>query len=208
MKTIKIQCCLWLFISIHLSMAANWYVDPAGSADPNGSIENPFPVIQNALDEAQSGDTIILKPGVYTGPGNYNLNPDGLALTIQSTDPTDPDIRTETIMDPNQAGRAFLFTSGEDLQCIIDGLTIRNALASDSFPFGGAVYKDHSGDCDFMFNDYWSWSDGGPRVNPKWRFVTAIKSKSDRFGNTLQYEWNEDTSNPVITKVSGLPSKS
>lgn len=144
----KRNYCLLLLLSvISVITASDWYIDPIGSEDPNGSIESPFSTIQEALNTAQSGDTVILKPGIYTGPGNYDLNPGGLLLTIRSTDPNDPDVTAVTIIDPNEAGRAFLFTSGETLNFVLAGFTIRNASAAlyNPIPFGGAIYCENSG---------------------------------------------------------------
>ena len=137
----KYICFLFLVIS-SVALSAEWYVDPYGSADPNGSAANPLFTIQDALNEAATGDSIILKPGVYTGAGNYNLNPGGKILTIQSTDPTDPDMITQTIIDPNYLGRAFLFQTDEDPNFILSGFTIRNTwldISSDP-PHGSAIH--------------------------------------------------------------------
>ncbi len=139
---IKLICAV-LFLSIPgVSMAADWYADPAGSDDPNGSSESPFATIQEALDEAQSGDRIILKPGVYTGPGNSNLNPGGRILTIQSIRPEDFDIIETTVIDPNGLGRGFVFQTNEDPNFILSGITIRNTWSdqNDDPPHGSAVF--------------------------------------------------------------------
>lgn len=129
-----------LFFSI--SSAEVWFVDPAGSPDPNGSPEKPFVTIQDALNTAQSGDTIILNPGIYSGPGNYNLNPEGLCLTIRSTDPENFDIISETIIDPDRAGPAFIFQNFEDPNFLLSGFTIRNSSGKmdEETPHGSAVF--------------------------------------------------------------------
>ncbi len=125
------------------SRAAVWYVDPAaGSPDPNGSPLSPFATIQSALDTARSGDTLILNPGLYSGPGNYNLDPGGLILTIRSRDPEDFETISETIIDPNYAGHAFIFQNQEGSNFMLYGLTVRNARCEqdDDPPHGSAVF--------------------------------------------------------------------
>lgn len=49
---------------------------------PDGS--GTYPTIQSAIDAAQSGDTIRLADGVFSGPGNRDITIDGKALTITS----------------------------------------------------------------------------------------------------------------------------
>jgi hypothetical protein len=114
------------------------YVDVNGPNDPGtGTSGDPFRRIQDAINYAVSGDTVVISPGIYTGSGNYNLDPNGRAITIRSTDPNDPNIIANTIIDPNKAGRGFYVWRGEDSNCVISGLTIKNGLAADGS--GGAI---------------------------------------------------------------------
>lgn len=130
----------------NFSMSAEWYVSPAGSEDPNGSFEHPFAAIQQALETAQSGDRIILLPGIYSGPGNVNLNPQGKILTIQSIDPGNFDIIESTIIDPNGLERGFVFNHDEDPQFILQGFTLRNAWCGqdEEYPHGAGIFCSES----------------------------------------------------------------
>jgi len=113
-------------------------VDVNGPNDPgSGTAADPFRRIQDALDSAVDGDIIEVRSGIYTGAGNYDLDPNGKSVTLRSTNPDDSDIVAGTIVDPNAAGRGFLFVSGEDANCVISGLTICNGLAADAS--GGAI---------------------------------------------------------------------
>ncbi len=115
------------------------YVDVNGPNDPGtGSYEDPFRRIQDAIDTADNNDTVIIAEGVYTGdPNNRDLHLDGKTITIRSTDPNDPNVVANTIIDPNGAGRGFNFHSGEDANCIISGLTIRNGYHGGK---GGGIF--------------------------------------------------------------------
>ena len=116
------------------------YVDADGPNDPGtGSYEDPFRRIQHAIDSADNGDTVVVNEGIYTGdPNNRNLHFDGKTITLRNTDPSNPDVVANTIIDPNRAGRGFyFFNSGEDPNCIISGLTIRNGYTGGK---GGAFY--------------------------------------------------------------------
>jgi hypothetical protein len=104
------------------------YVDVDGPNDPgSGTSADPFRRIQDAINAASAGDIIEIRPGTYTSTGNYNLDPSGKNITIRSIDPNDPEVTANTIIDPNGAGRGFHIHSGEDTNCVISGLTIKNA---------------------------------------------------------------------------------
>ena len=114
------------------------YVDVNGPNDPGtGSFEDPFRKIQDAIDYANDYDIIEIQPGLYTGEKNYDLDPNGKSITIQSVNPSDSTVVTSTIIDPNGAGRGFYFDSGEDANCLIAGLTIRNGHTGGR---GGGIY--------------------------------------------------------------------
>jgi len=122
-----------------VAQAANTiYVDAASPNDPGtGTSEDPFRRIQDAIDYAVSGDTVEIRPGVYTGPSNYDLDPNGKSVTIRSTNPEDACVVANTVVDPNNAGRGFYIHSGEDANCVISGLTIKNAYTAD---LGAGIY--------------------------------------------------------------------
>lgn len=136
-----------LFIIFGLSWGADWYVHPDGSAAPDGSIDHPFSSIQQALDAAQSGDRIFLQPGIYSGSGNINLDPNGKLLTIQSIEPEKLEIIATTIIDPNGLGRGFIFQNNEGPEFVLQGLTIRNAFCKqeDEIPHGAGIFCSQAG---------------------------------------------------------------
>lgn len=135
-----VRFCMSLWLASNC-LGATIYVDVNGQNDPGtGSYGDPFRKIEFAIEEVQDGDVIEVWPGIYTGLGNYNLDPNGLAITIRSTDPNDTNVVASTIIDPNQMGRGFYFHNSEDANCVIAGLTIRNA----SSDFGSGIYCNGS----------------------------------------------------------------
>ena len=70
------------FIMIYVSaftmpaFSAMYVIHPDGSGD--------FPTIQAAIDNASDEDIIALSDGVFTGPGNRNIDPGGKASIIRS----------------------------------------------------------------------------------------------------------------------------
>ncbi len=92
--------------------------------------------IQAAIDDAVSGDLIVVFPGTYIGTGNVDITFLGKAITVQSIAPEMPEIVAATIIDCNNDGRGFYFGSGEDERSVLDGLTITNGSESQ----GGGIY--------------------------------------------------------------------
>ena len=135
----------------------NWfYVDDDGPDDPvsgvpgpsvgdpclsdpleDGSCEHPFDSIQKAVDNAINNiegcrPTVVVLDGTYTGIGNYDIDPNGLAVTIKSKNGP-----SNCLIDCNSLGRAFILRNGEDANTIIDGFTIKDGYSSGR---GGAIY--------------------------------------------------------------------
>jgi hypothetical protein len=99
---------------------------PVWNITSDGQYEN----IQQAIDDADNGDTIVVTIGTHTGSGNRDIDFGGKAITLQSLDPNDSEVVEGTIidcqgsyMDPH---RGFRFYSGEDTNSVVDGLTITN----------------------------------------------------------------------------------
>jgi hypothetical protein len=136
-KIIPFAAISFVFILSLSAVSQTVYVDVDGPNDPgSGSPQDPFRRIQDGMDAAVSGDTIEIQPGLYTGAGNYDLDPGGKSIVIRSID--DPNAAIDTIIDPNGMGRGFWFVSGEDPNCVLSGLTIRNGYAFDDS--GGGIY--------------------------------------------------------------------
>jgi len=144
-KSASVLAVVSVLIFASVSQAVGiFYVDVNSPNVPGtGSFGDPFRKIQDAIDATVDGDTVEVRPGIYTGVGNYNLDPNGLSITIRSTDPNNPDVVAATIIDPNEAGRGFYFDSGEDANCIISGFTIRNGR-SDEGQSGGGLFCDNN----------------------------------------------------------------
>lgn len=64
--------------------ASNLYVAPSGSDTNPGTRELPFRTIQYAVDNAVRGGSVILFDGVYSGPGNTNVEMLDMDITIRS----------------------------------------------------------------------------------------------------------------------------
>ncbi|RJP73750.1 MAG: hypothetical protein C4532_04080, partial [Candidatus Abyssobacteria bacterium SURF_17] len=100
-------------------------------------VPDDYSCIQEALDGASDGDTIIVRDGTYTGACNKNLDFKGKNLTLRSEN------RPENcIIDCEGDGRGFYFHSGETRASTVDGFTITNGSVSGNG--GGAFIGNNS----------------------------------------------------------------
>ncbi|MDP2895874.1 MAG: hypothetical protein Q8Q12_04855 [bacterium] len=132
--------CLCVCLPIGSStLAVTRYVDGSVSASGDGaSWDTAFKAIQEGIDAASDGDTVLVAEGTYV----ENINFNGKNITLTSTDPLDPTVVANTIIDGNQAGSVITFSGTETESCVLSGFTLRNGGAE----YGGGVHgaKTHA----------------------------------------------------------------
>jgi hypothetical protein len=123
-----------------------WYVDDDAPNDPgpgdptvsdpdeDGSAEHPFDAIQEGIDAASDGDTVLVLDGTYTGIGNKDLDFGGRLISVRSENGPEA-----CIIDCEDDGRGFYFHSGEGADAVVEGQTITNGSADFG---GGAICCD------------------------------------------------------------------
>lgn len=84
------------------------------------TIPGDYPTIQEAIDAAEDGDTIVVEPGTY----QENIDFKGKNITLRSTDPEDPAVVEETVIDGGDDGSVVTFQSGEGEGAVLSGFTI------------------------------------------------------------------------------------
>ncbi len=91
--------------------------------------------LQEAVDAASDGDTVIVSRGIYPGPLEFRGRKIVVASEfLFSRDPTDID---STIIDGNRSGRSVVvFNQGETNRAELVGFTIRNGQTN----YGGGIY--------------------------------------------------------------------
>lgn len=128
--------------AVALKKTTVYYVDGDGPADLNN--------IQAAIDDANDGDVIIIKPGTYTGLGNRDIDFKGKAITVRSEQGPSTciiDCQGQFYYDweahhlYEDYHRGFHFHSGEDANSVVQGFTITNGCAAEE---GGGIYCYHS----------------------------------------------------------------
>lgn len=115
----RISVVLSVFLLLPVvGLGATVYVDGANTTGPwDGTKLYPFPTIQQGLDSALAGDTVLVLPGTYV----ENLDFKGNAVTLISEEGP-----AYSVVDGNQAGSVVKFVSGEGNDSVIEGFTLTN----------------------------------------------------------------------------------
>jgi len=101
------------------------------------------PTIQLGIIAAWHGDTVLVADGVYSGPGNYNLDFGTRAILLTSEHGPEATI-IDCLADSTSRRRAFKIWRGEGSNTVIEGFTIQGGYAPKDFgnqnlSVGGAI---------------------------------------------------------------------
>ncbi|MBL7152930.1 MAG: right-handed parallel beta-helix repeat-containing protein [Phycisphaerae bacterium] len=98
-----------------------------------------FKTIQAAIDDPN----VVDKDIIIAAPGRYveNINFLGKNITLTSTNPNDPNIIANTILDGNDVGTVVTFNRGEDPNCVLNGFTITGGYSNG---VGGGIHCSNS----------------------------------------------------------------
>ncbi len=125
----KHTCPAWALIpALGLSMVA---MAPRAVLSAVIDVPGDQPTIQAGINAASNGDTVVVADGIYTGGGNKNLNFNGKAITVRSSQGP-----LNCIIDCENDGNGFFFENGEEGDSVVDGFTIINGRAT----YGGGIY--------------------------------------------------------------------
>ena len=127
-----------------------WWVSTTGNDETGeGSSGNPYKSLKHALKHVTSGDTIMIKPGTYTGSDNrdlgiqvQNANESAKYKNLVITSEKGPSV---TIFDAGKQNRHFKIEAGNmgsiDSTLQIIGITFRGGRTSNE---GGSFYLEAS----------------------------------------------------------------
>jgi ABC-type transporter MlaC component len=95
------------------------------------AVPSDFATIQAAIDASNNGETVEVSAGAY----NENITFRGKAITVRSTEPANPNVVANTIINGGGLGTVVTFNSGEPATAVLAGFTITNGQAAD----GGGI---------------------------------------------------------------------
>lgn len=155
-RDIRTRCCpirAWLIVML-LGVNAGAQVlyvddDAPGDPDPNtadvsdpqedGSADHPFDSVIEAMDNAQSGYTVIVAPGLYQSsvPGDV-ISFRKPNIRLVSSNPSDFSLVEQTIL-----GNSITFVAGQSAHCKLAGFKIRGLHFGGIFGNGetGAIWN-------------------------------------------------------------------
>jgi len=107
---------------------------PVAAFSTTFNVPGDFPTIQQAMDSASPGDTVLVAPGTYTGQGNRDLSFGGKDIVVRSSAGAD-----DTIISCQLGGRGFLFTGGETEAAVLDGFTVTDAVVVTAGDGGAGI---------------------------------------------------------------------
>ncbi len=95
---------------------------PAGATIIN--VPDDYSTIQEGIDACEDGDTVMVAPGVYTGPGNREISTAGKAIVVMGAEGA-----VNTVIDGEGTYVGFTIADEEQPATIIQGFTIRNVAS-------------------------------------------------------------------------------
>ncbi|MHC4396844.1 MAG: right-handed parallel beta-helix repeat-containing protein [Planctomycetota bacterium] len=191
---------------ILLAVVVSLAVSGLASAETH-LVPNDYETIQQAIDAAVDGDTVVVADGTYTGDGNRDIDFKGKAIMVKSENGPENCIIdcNGTYYDPH---RGFYFHNSEGPDSVLNGFTITNGYAygqDNNRHGGGAIRCDNSSpvinNC-IIKNNSAAWDGGGinnyrsaPTIN-NCVFIENSAIKND--GGAI----NNYRSNPIITNCT------
>jgi len=119
--------------AVTVTQAATIFVDAGNCPGPgDGSVGDPYCSIQDAIDNAVDTDEIVVAQGEYF----ENINFNGKAISLRSTDPDDPVVVMATIINGGGVGSVVICDSGEGSDTVLTGFVITGGQAG----FGGGMF--------------------------------------------------------------------
>ncbi|MHC4574299.1 MAG: S8 family serine peptidase [Planctomycetota bacterium] len=209
--------------------AGQCYSFTTAPAPPPVYVPADYNTIQEAVDAAGPGGTIIVADGTYRGEGNRDIDLLGKVVTVRSENGPN-----NCIIDCNgtetDQHRGFYFHNDEGPGSVVEGFTITNGYIE--YPYGGTIYCQYSSptitNCKFIgnsmgygggiycykggprvsnctFSGNWAdWGGGGMEVykSPNPPIITSctfIGNSTERGGGGLLIS---KSSNPIVTNCT------
>jgi len=115
-------------------MTVSWLVPAAVAAVRH--VPGDYAGIQNAIDNSSDSDVILVSPGVYY----ENINFNGKAITLSSTNPADLNVVSNTVIHGDGQSSVVTFATGETTNSVLTGFTITGGYGTVNAMFGTNIY--------------------------------------------------------------------
>jgi len=99
-------------------------------------VPGDYPTIQEAIQQSNNGDTVVVEPGTYIETINFL----GKNITVTGTDPNDPDIVAATVINGDREGSVVTFDSGETSEAVLTGFTITGGYGTAVAEVGNYIF--------------------------------------------------------------------
>lgn len=158
-------------------------------------VPDEYETIQDAINAAFDGDTVLVADGTYTGEGNKNLNFNGKKITVRSENGPE-----NCIIDSEGNGRGFYFEKGEGRDSVVSGFTITGGHVQNG---GGGIFLNASSptitNCIIRGNKA-GWGGGIDifRSSPSITNCTIEANSAERIGGGIYFY----SSSPIITNCT------
>jgi len=96
-----------------------------------------YATIQQAIDNAEPGDRVVVHPGIYT---ELDIVFGGKAIEVTGLAPDDPAVVSATRVDALRQGVVFRFASDDESGSVLRGLTITGGAWNLGSAAGGGIY--------------------------------------------------------------------
>jgi len=181
MRLCSVAAILACFIPAVL-LAATHTVDDTGLAT--------YLTIGEAIAVAESGDTVLVSPGTYSGVNNRYIDFGGKQLVLRSTSGA-----SVTTIDCENLGPALVLDQGESDACVIEGFTFTNGTGFAGQTGlgleGGAIHLWAASpliiDCEFIGNqaDYGGAVFCGPWSSPRIYYCLFDGNSAEDYGGAV-----------------------
>lgn len=151
----------------------------------NITAQRQYTKIQEAIDDSNDEDTIIVGKGLYFETINFGTH----EIVLSSSEPDDWNCVESTIIDANHTGTAVTISGGQDANTVLQGFTIQNGNAQNGHGGGIWCYASPTFERNIVRDNHAFYKGGGmyfysnkcsPLVTDNW-----IMNNSSDFGGAI-----------------------